>query len=89
MRVYVHQNTSLLALKVQSDFETVHTVLVVTEDPDLEQVLWSLLANEYFVGGFVGLLLDNILPGKTNEIVYLVFSLHFQLLFQAPRKSGE
>ena len=74
MKVSVHHNTSLLPFNGHSDFETVRPVLVVTEDPDLEQVLWSLLANEYFVGGLVGLLLDNILPGKTNELVYLVFS---------------
>ena len=64
------------------------TVLVVTEDPDLEQVLWSLLANEYFVGGLVGLLLDNILPGKTNEVVYLVLYYIFKFCFRHQGRAG-
>ena len=39
--------------------------LSVSGSVELDQVLTSLLTTAMFVGGFIGCVLDNIVPGKT------------------------
>ena len=40
---------------------------IQTSVPEIDQVLTVLLKTSMFVGGFLGLFLDNTIPGKSHE----------------------